>query len=506
MKTKLALFFLLCPLLSLGGMASNPSQAQTRERCPYAEIYVEDEPPIETRAICQAAEPLAAEGLRVAIFVTHSTYTSREFWNIQEEWVKNEAGLQQWGEQNFAPDGLFLAVSSGQLVVLETPVVLTLGDLSYRSSSDADRITEVMTQEIEAGLRNDALTQGIVTALEKTHRLLYNPQPNIALILSISLPTGAIIVIGGVLLYWRRNQISPSRQQLEQMRHLIENLHTSSHAEAASCEQTRQWVEDITRTPERYIQSLREMVHFIEVQVTQEQGFLNFCRRLWRRGQPRFPEPKVQAVKRQDDAGERPRDKWGRPLTSSASAPAIDVDTMQTNPEQGVQDDATTNLDGWMRTVSCRAVVVEARQSILLIQQLIAHQHYLPALEIWKQTQIDLVQFAIAHLQQRRQAAEVHYFEWQQKSESVLKNQAKYSQYLETIKQRLETGNITELLKLQRELVSLLYFVKRIEQSADNSLEFKRRKQRGGISSSGSPMSSKDVDRIINNMFNSERR
>lgn len=487
MKPKSALFFLLCPLLSLGGMSVNPAQAQIpiRERCLYAEIYVEDEPPIEPHAVCQAVRPLAAEGLKVAIFVTNSTYSTQWYWNSQQAFVKSRAGLQRFGDQNFAPDGLFLAVISSQLVVLDTPVVLTLGGISYSSSTDADQITEAITQEIEAGLRDDALTEGIVNALGTIHRLLYSPSPSIsmpALIMPalIMLSAGVIIILGGALLYRRRNQFSPSPQQLEQIQRLISTLPDSRSAEVESCEQTRQWVEDITKRSERYTLGLKEMVRFIEVEVTQKRGVLNFCRRLWRRGQPRFPKPELKGAKGQDYQASLSlceSEKSGHLFTSSTPAPATN---------------ANASLD---------IVGAKARQRIALIEHLISQKHYLPALEVWKQAQIELVQFAIAQLQQRQQAAKAHsdHYSWRDKKI------AKYSQYMETIAQRLKSGNITELLKLQGDLVSLLDCVKLMEQSADWSLKRKKDEQRQAASGSGGEMSSKDVDGIINSMFDSDR-
>ncbi|MEM6423683.1 MAG: hypothetical protein AAF728_00750 [Cyanobacteria bacterium P01_D01_bin.128] len=172
--------FLPAAAVGASGVASGfgllpPAMAQS---CPHATIRVESTQTVDQAALCSAAQPWAAEGYEVLIFLTDVQPASEDAWYNLLDSIEAEAGLRDLTQtDSFNTDAIAFAATTAPV---SYNVAITVGESFYDTPLDIltpDTQFERVEGAIVRGLDNNNPTQGFVSALETAWTLIDGELP-----------------------------------------------------------------------------------------------------------------------------------------------------------------------------------------------------------------------------------------------------------------------------------------------------------------------------------------
>jgi hypothetical protein len=194
------------------------AHALAQAPCPYADIRLEADRPVDADAICDAARPWADDGFRIFVFLTDYRPTSEDDWFALLDQAEAEAGIR--GSDGF--DKNALAFEASTATDLSWAYSVTYGEQLYDSALDTDdkaifQIKSQMRAAIVAGDPTGAFVQALTTSYEINH-----PPPSPWLWVGIGILAVAALGAGGYVLTPR--VISPAIQRARRRARLKRQL------------------------------------------------------------------------------------------------------------------------------------------------------------------------------------------------------------------------------------------------------------------------------------------
>lgn len=166
MKAQTLFYVFLCVVLSAAAL---PAHAQ--EPCPYATLRIDTAQPVDTDAICTAAEPWADDGFRVLVVITDIRAGSESDWFNYLDTVEADAGFRDPNTDDaFLRNGIAFEASTAIDVPWGTS--LTFGERLFGSSLDTDAASDRVKERMHAGTPGAGMASAIETAYS-----IYQPAP-----------------------------------------------------------------------------------------------------------------------------------------------------------------------------------------------------------------------------------------------------------------------------------------------------------------------------------------
>jgi hypothetical protein len=211
------------------------ARAQAQAPCPYADIRLETELPVDADAICNAAQPWADDGFRIFVFLTDYRPTSEDDWFALLDQAEADAGIR--GPDGFDKNALAFEASS-TATSLGWAYSVTYGEQLYNTALDTDdmailQIKQGMRTAIAAGDPTGALVQALSTSYEINH-----PPPSPWLWVGIGILLVAALGAGGYVLTPR--VISPAIQRARRrtrLKRYLKILQTRTSNLLTTCDQ-----------------------------------------------------------------------------------------------------------------------------------------------------------------------------------------------------------------------------------------------------------------------------
>jgi hypothetical protein len=207
-------------LLVVVGAVWIAARAQAQARCPYADIRLDTDWPLDADAICNAARPWADDGFRVFIFLTDYRATSEAEWFAFLDQAEADASIR--GPGGF--DKNALAFEASTATDLSWAYSVTYGEQLYGSVLDTDdqaifQIKNQMVAALAAGDPTGAFVQALTTSYEINH-----PPPSPWVWVGIGVLVAVALGAGGYVLTPR--VISPAIQRARRRAKLKRHLGT----------------------------------------------------------------------------------------------------------------------------------------------------------------------------------------------------------------------------------------------------------------------------------------
>ena len=138
------------------------------QSCASASIIIDATVSVDESAICDAAQPLAAEGYNVLVYFTDFEAGNEDEWFLHLDEIETQAGLRNGNEF----DRNALAIESSVVSTADWSHSITVGEALYGSAVDSANGGARIKQPLINAVSSGDFTSGMVSALDISSELL----------------------------------------------------------------------------------------------------------------------------------------------------------------------------------------------------------------------------------------------------------------------------------------------------------------------------------------------